>query len=323
MKVLIFDGLDGDAVEVDLQECVRAAAASASPEVGREAAMIADLMSEYPEAGSQLLYSLYRTAGGRVGWKVFRRIVADFRGVGGRPIATASQEMLLERRRLRMFEQAEAKEQREQREKEKAEMATIRREDLRRGQRVYVRVRYGDQMKLRPAKINEVMRAAVNLSIEGENTPRTVRFNEIELSMDGAVDKVSSATAPSLAAVPSAFAALGDGRGVQSVQQPQPRPHVEVRRPSPPPSPQPDPAPEARPADPSPADDLGQVNAWIEQGAAMRESLVKKQDALRADMDNLAAEALRIEEALTAKKAEMVRITAMLTAIDQIRGAAA
>lgn len=309
------------------------------PHLRREADLILSLVVEYRDAGNHLLYSLYRGVGGRVPWKVFRRVLANVRGIGERgPAATAS-EQLAERRKLKTFEQAEARakaaEERARRAKEKAEMATIRREDLHRGQHVFVRVRYGDQMKLRPAKINEVMRAAVNLSIEGENTPRTVRFNEIELSPDGAADKMPSATAPTLAAVPPAFAALGEGRGVQSVPQPERRhPHVEVRRPATPPT-EPDRynslgddskrlvVPSSPSSATSPGDDLGQVNAWIEQGADMRESLVRKQDALRTDMDNLAAEALRIEEALTAKKAEMVRITAMLTAIDQIRGAAA
>jgi hypothetical protein len=288
---------------------------SAPPHVRREGDMIRSLISEYPDAGNHLLYSLYRGAGGKVPWKVFRRVLSDLRsGQRGSPIATASEEMR-ERRRVKAIKEAEIKAEAKKRKaeerarKEKEAMATIRREDLRTGQNVFVRVRYGDQMKLRPAKINEVMRAAINLSIEGENLPRTVRFNEIELSAD--VSDKRPATAPTLTAVPPAFAALSEERR---------HPHVEVRRPSPPAAPPPPPAP---PPPEPPADGLGQVNAWIEQGAAMRESLAKKQEALLGEMDVLALEALRIEEALTAKKAEMARVTAMLAAIDQIRGAAA
>lgn len=295
-------------------------------DVVRDAAMISALLKDFPDAGNHFLYGVYRDSGGQAPWKVFRRAVSQIRGEdsGGKEE---------ELRRLRMLRKEEmeeravvrkkAEEARRKKEEEKA-MATIRREDLRRGQDVYVRVRYADQMKLRPARINEVMRAAVNVSIEGEDQPRTVRFNEIELSLDGSDKAVS--TAPTLAAVPPAFAALGNGRGVQAVERR--HPHVEVRRPHQPyedprpPSP-PVPAQEAPQPTPAPVDTLGQVNAWIEQGSAMRESLVKQQVTLQSAMDDLAAEALRIEEALAAKKAELARVTALLSALDQMRAVAA
>jgi hypothetical protein len=190
-----------------------------------------------------------------------------------------------------------------------------RREELNRGQRVFVRVRYADQLKLRPARVNQVMRGAVNVSIDGEDDPRTVRFNEVELSLDGGDKAVS--TAPTLAAVPPAFTALAPGR----------HPHVEVRRPyQQPPEYQPHDEPHRQvvvEAAPAPADTLGQVNAWIEQGSAMRESLVKQQAVLRVAMDDLAAEALRIEEALATKKTELSRVTSLLAALDQMRAVAA
>jgi hypothetical protein len=336
MKALVVvAGPDGVALEgeVELPEEVAQAVRTldeAPPEISREAFLIADLLRGFSDVGNHDLYALYRKAGGRQPWKLFRRIIAHFRRGDAGPAATVSEQMV-ERRRQKMAERAAAKqraiEARAKREKEK-EMATIRREDLRRGQHVYVRVRYGDQMKLRPAKINEVMRAAVNLLVDGEDRPRTVRFNEIELSTDSTDKKPT--TQPTLAAVPQAFAALG---GPAPPEKRHPHVHVEVRREpveldrrnslqDDPKRLVPPPAPPPEPSSP-PRDDLGQVNAWIQQGAAMREGLVKKQESLQAEVDDLAAEALRIEEAIAAKKAEMARVTAMLTAIDQIRGVVA
>lgn len=299
---------------------ILAAADGLSPEIQRDARIAAAVISEYHDAGAHLIYSLYRQAGGCMSWKTFRRAIGKLRG-DDRPIATASQEMMA-RRRQKVFEEVEAKAEakakaaqaRAERAKEREAM-TIRREDLRRGQHVYVRVRYGDQMKLKPAKINEVMRAAVNLTIEGEHAPLTVRFNEIELSLDSTEKK--PLTAPTLAAVPQAFAALGDGRGVQSVAPERRHPHVEVRRPlAPPPEPSP-PESDARPPV------IDQVSAWIEQGASMRDGLAKQREKIEAEMDALAAEALKIEEAINAKKAEHARVDTLLKALDQMRGTVA
>jgi len=174
---------------------------------------------------------------------------------------------------------------------------TVRREELSKGQRVHVRVRYADQVKLLPACINQVMRGAVNVSIDDENTPRTVRFNEIE---------VEEAPSPTLSAVPPAFAAL-EGHVERRVRE-------DAERRQPPPAP-------ALAATPSQPED--EVNAWIEKGASMRDNLATKQAALAAMMDELVLESLRIEEALAAKKAEHARITALLAALDQMRAAAA
>jgi hypothetical protein len=74
---------------------------------------------------------------------------------------------------------------------------------------------------------------------------------------------------------------------------------------------------------PQPEDTLSKVSAWIEQGSAMRENLVKQQASLQAEMDELALEVLRIEEVLTGKRAEQLRVTALLNALDQMRAAAA
>lgn len=55
----------------------------------------------------------------------------------------------------------------------------------------------------------------------------------------------------------------------------------------------------------------------------MRENLVKQREALQTEMDDLALEALKIEEALKAKKAEHSRVDTLLKALDQMRGTVA
>ena len=182
---------------------------------------------------------------------------------------------------------------------------TVRREELSKGQRVHVRVRYADQVKLLPACINQVMRGAVNVTIDNEDSPRTVRFNEIELS-----------SSPSLSAVPPAFVALAEGRVERR------EPVVEMRRQ---PSPLPVVAPAAAPAAPAatPSQTEDEVTAWIEKGASMRDNLLSKQAALQASMDEMVLETLRIEEALAAKKTELTRVTTLLAALDQMRAVAA
>jgi hypothetical protein len=211
-------------------------------------------------------------------------------------------------------------------------------------------IRLAGHLKLRPATVNNVMRGAVNVQIDNEEQPRTVRFNEVETSAEAAQQSYQANGSPPqtqqyprqpqqpqieyrrpqqprderderdgpllvgsppktagapLTAVPPAFAALGR-------QQPEP-PKVVVPPPVivPPSSP------------PQPEDTLSKVSAWIEQGSAMRENLVKQQASLQAEMDELALEVLRIEEVLTGKRAEQLRVTALLNALDQMRAAAA
>lgn len=102
-------------------------------------------------------------------------------------------------------------------------------------------------------------------------------------------------------------------RPYQAQGQPQPRPSEPVKVPLPQP-----PAPPL-----PPVDTLGQVSAWIEQGSAMREGLLKQKEQLQIEMDDLALEVLKIEEALVGKRAEQARVTALLAALDQMRAAAA
>jgi hypothetical protein len=297
------------------------------------AKMISLVQTMPPSVGNKEFYRVYRHEGGTVGWKEFRRCIALLRGGDD---AEAEAERMdreeadrLEREtgRLERVERArierEDREAHELAERERAEraaerekqneggaMTTIRREDLKRGQDVWVRVRFGAHMKLRPARVNNVMRGAVNVTIDGEQQPRMLRFNEIELSPD-ATDKAPTPSEPSgLTTVPPAFAALADGRGVRAVERPQPA----VERPQP---------IQSAPIVPSANGALDKVNAWIEQGSAMRENLVKQQAALQTEMDDLAAEALRIEEASVAKRAELARVVSLLSALDQMRAAAA
>ena len=181
------------------------------PEIHHEAALIFKLMKDFPDAGNHYLYGLYRSAKGAAPWKVFRRALALARGgpdadrVRNEDVKNATRNAA---RKRELEERAETKRRAEEarrKKKEEEPMATIRREDLRRGQSVWVRVRFADQMKLKPAKINEVMRAAVNVTVEGDNGPRTVRFNEIELSPEGsdkAVSVVASPAAPPRCAAP-------------------------------------------------------------------------------------------------------------------------
>jgi hypothetical protein len=295
------------------------------PEYRREATLLIQSLQDYPSAGNHFLFNTYRSYGGKMTWKDFRQSVAIFRGEEIQIDERKKEEQSRnERRKQELQERAEGRQRAEEaRRKKKEEMGTIRREDLRRGQFVFVRVRFADQMKLKRARVLDVMRAAVNVMVEGDGEPRTVRFNEIEIdetSTDKVPGTVTTVATPSgsnpgpraphhgqpLTAVPQAFQQLGDGRGVQPA-----RPVVEVRRPA---LPAPPPPPE------NPAD---KMNAWIEQGRSMRDGLVKQKEVLQNEMDTLAAEALRIEEALNGKRAEMTKVDAMITVIDQMKTAAA
>jgi len=269
---------------------------------------ISALVREAPSLGNHDLYAVYRNDGGTVPWKVFRRAVAICRGGADADVEMeriededAACDMRIAKARLRAAARSVERDL-EKREKERGGSGmTVQREELSKGQRVFVRVRYADQMKLRPARVNQVMRGAVNVTIDDEDAPRTVRFNEIEI--DGAPTTLS--------AVPPAFAALAEteGRAVRRVREPQ----VDVPR-LPPPTASPPTAPEQT---------EDEVTAWIEKGASMRDNLVVKQMALQASMDELVLESLRIEEALAAKKAEYARVTGLLAALDQMRAAAA
>jgi hypothetical protein len=276
---------------------------------------ISALVRDAPSLGNHDLYAVYRNDGGTVPWKVFRRAVAICRGGADADVEMDRIEdedlvhtTRLAAMRLRTAANHAERVEREEREKHEKEQGgstmTVQREELSRGQRVFVRVRYADQVKLRPACINQVMRGAVNVTIDDEDSPRTVRFNEIEVSP------------PTLSAVPPAFAALAEGRGERR------EPVVEMRRQAPPP---PVAAPAVASAAPAatPSQTEDEVTAWIEKGASMRDNLLSKQAALQASMDEMVLETLRIEEALTLKKIELVRITTLLTALDQMRAVAA
>ncbi len=306
-------------------------------EVDAELAKMMSLVQTMPPSvGNKEFYRVYKAEGGTAGWKEFRRCIVLLRG-GDDAEAEArrmdreeADRLEREKGRLERVERArierEDREAHELAERERAEraaerekqneggaMTTIRREDLKRGQDVWVRVRFGAHMKLRPARVNDVMRGAVNVTIDGEQQPRMLRFNEIELSPD-ATDKAPTPSEPSgLTAVPPAFAALADGRGVRAVERPQPA-YEPVKVPQP---------IQSAPIVPSANGALDKVNAWIEQGSAMRDNLVKQQATLQNEMDDLAAEALRIEEASVAKRAELARVVSLLSALDQMRAAAA
>lgn len=99
----------------------------------------------------------------------------------------------------------------------------IRREDLKRGDDVYVLVKYGahgEQVKRKKARITDVLRAAVVVDrIEGEQGARTVRFSDLELVVPGTpppsvVQKRKLLTSVDmeqpLREVPLALAALAD-----------------------------------------------------------------------------------------------------------------
>jgi hypothetical protein len=272
-------------------------------DVKREAALVLAVIQMFPGSGNRLLYSKYREAGGRVSWKMFRPALALARGgAEAEAIHTrrAAAEAEATKRQAAVTARAEA---RRERERQGENMATIRREDLRAGQKVWVKVQIGNQLKLRPARLEEVMRAAVSVTIEGDKQPRMMRFNEIELT-DGS-EKVTPEAHSTLTAVPSAFAALE--RAVV----------VEQRRPLPPQVQQPIvPAPTVENA-------LDKVNSWIEQGSSMRDGLARQREVLQNALDDLAAEALRIEEAAVAKRAELSRLESLLAALDQMRAVVA
>jgi hypothetical protein len=308
---------------------------------------------DFPDSGAHFVFGIYRDSGGTSSWKVFRRTVEVLRRGDLPPSKEALEEERARRRQQEMRDRAEerarkdaererkraerererAEREREERERagrerEKEEAMTIRREDLYKTQRVWVRVRYAGHLKLTPARVLDVVRAAAQVQIEGEKAPRLVRFNEISLTGHEEAEQ-EAPTGGGLTAVPPAFQSLGEGRGVQQVQsRPHPyverrhvpQPIVEARRPVSQPA-----SPPSQPVSPPPPQPsaLDQVAAWIEQGSGMRENLMKQKDALQEEMDNLALEALRIEEALKAKKAEHSRVDTLLKALEQMRGTVA
>lgn len=291
------------------------------PAIQHDAALIVSLLRDLPNAGNHFLFAQFKDAGGFAPWKSFRRALAIMRE-GGDPKSTIEDKAAKQARRKRqMQERAEAKKIRAQeaeRKKEEESMATIRREDLTRGQEVWVKSASdptGNQRKRKSAKVLEVARAAVRVQINGDPRPTLLRFNEIALEAEDTPEDQS------LSVVPAAFAALA-GRGHQV--EPRQHPHVEVRRPqqvaAEPPAPPAAPPP-TPPATASGA--LDQVNAWVEQASTMRDGLVKQQAQLQVEMDDLALEALKIEEALAVKRTEQARLTALLAALDQVRAAAA
>jgi len=275
---------------------------------------IAELVDGLPATiSNRILFGMYRQDGGTVSWKTFRRAVAICRGG---EVAHAEldrvdaeyEEEMARKERVAWQLAAAAVAKSVAAEKEKGEKMAVRREDLRKGQRVFVRVRYADQVKLRPASVNQVMRGAVNVIIDDEDTPRTVRFNEIEIDEARTPRKLTQVEI-------AAAAAVEEGRVERR------GPEVAVKR-APPPSPVAVPAPQAEPTSSASQDD-DEVNAWIAKGSSMRDNLVSKQMALTAAMDELVLEALRIEELLAAKKAEHARVTSLLAALDQMRAVAA
>lgn len=321
------------------------------PKDRADALLMIRAIFDFPDCGAHFVYGIYRDNGGKSSWKDFRRTAEVFRRGDLSPSKTDVNRDRAKRRQQEMKDRAEARakkdaererkreerareeREREEREREKeTAMTTIRREDLYKTQQVWVRVRYAGHLKLTPARVLDVVRAAAQVQIEGEKAPRLVRFNEISLTGH---EEQEQAVAPGhhggLTAVPPAFQGLGEGRGVQQMQQNGGRhpyverrhapsqPIVETRRQvsQPPQISQPPP-----PAAPPPSA-LDQVAAWIEQGSGMRENLLKQREALQEEMDNLALEALKIEEALKTKKAEHGRVDTLLKALDQMRGTVA
>jgi len=283
---------------------------------------IANLVHDLPAGvGNRTLYAVYCDEGGKVPWKVFRRTVAFCRGGNDAAIEherVAAEADAEERREARAFgmalARAEAAEESAAEALEAARGAAkmTRREDLSRGQRVFVRVRYADQTKLRPARVNQVMRGAVNVRIDDEDEPRTVRFNEIEIH----------APVPAIPPPTAGAVAMADGR----VERRAAEPEVTVRR-APPPAPVAVPAPPVAEAPavtaPVAAPIDAEVNAWIEKGSTMRDNLITKRSMLVVAMDDLVEETLRIEETLAAKKIELARVDALLLALDQMRSVVA
>jgi hypothetical protein len=272
----------------------RLGAVSESVQLG-EAEKIVELTRRYPSVGNHVLFALYKNDGGVVTWKAFRQAVALVRGTEtiedvNRRLADATR---VPKRKVRKADGPK-------RGANGGGMA-MKREDLRRGQVVFVRVRYGDGLtKLREAKVLDVMRAAVVVKVDGETDARTVRFNEIELVNS---DKP-------LTAVPQAFAALDP----ETPKAPKERKKFEPKV-SPP-------VAEKQPAA-APLPDLGEVTKWLAAGASMRDTLAAQSQVLQSEMDSLAAEALRVEEALQSKRADKARVDALIAVLDQMRTAAA
>jgi hypothetical protein len=161
------------------------------------------------------------------------------------------------------------------------------------------------------------MRAAVIVKAEGETDARTVRFNEIELVNS---DKPFTA-------VPQAFAAL-DPETTPAKQVPKERERKKFEPRVSPPAVEhcvvrpPEPSPKQSAAA-APTPDLGEVTKWLAAGAHMRDTLAAQSQVLQSEMDALAAEALRVEEALQSKRADKARVDALIVALDQMRTAAA
>lgn len=293
---------------------------AADPPPMEEMLKIDRLVHDMPaNIGNRTLYAIYCEEGGKVPWKTFRRAVAFCRGGGDAEVEhdrVAAEADAEAKREARVFEMELTRAVKEatvavEAAAQGAEKMT-RREDLSRGQRVFVRVRYADQTKLRPARVNQVMRGAVNVRIDDEDEPRTVRFNEIEIHAP-----VPTTSPPTIGAV-----AMADGR----VERRAAEPEVTMKR-APPPAPVAVPAPPVAEAPvvtaPVAAPIDAEVNAWIEKGSTMRDNLITKRSMLVVAMDDLVEETLRIEETLAAKKVELARVDALLLALDQMRSVVA
>lgn len=199
---------------------------------------------------------------------------------------------------------------------------SIRREDVAKGDPIYVLVRYGrdgEQVKRKKARVVDVLRAAAIVDrIEGETGSRTVRFNDLEL-----IPKVgpgSSADVPEVSAlreVPRALAELSDeivanevaetiGRArpqlvaVEKVVEP--APVVEVVQ-------KPEAAGSDRPTS---------VDAWIAQGTALREQMMEKGSAVENEIAQLEEQRAQLDAVLAARRQELVKIQGLIDLMAQL-----
>lgn len=211
----------------------------------------------------------------------------------------------------------------------------IRRDDLTKGDPVYVIVKYGrdgENVKRKKGRVVEVLRAAAVVDrIEGETGARTVRFNELELvpkvgpqppavvqsrrlSPDADVPEEST-----LREVPAAFADLAQHPVEDEVADMVERAERE-RRPR---LVTPLPAPEmkkeeSRPMKESPSERPTDLEAWIGQGTALRDQMVERGSSIENDIAQLEGQKAQLEAMLAARREELSRLQKLIDLMAQL-----
>lgn len=218
----------------------------------------------------------------------------------------------------------------------------IRREDVTKGDPIYVLVRYGrdgEQVKRKKARVVDVLRAAAIVDrIEGETGARTVRFNDLELIPKVGPQPPSVVQARRLSAdadvpedsmlreVPRAFAELSDeivaNEVAETVERARPQlVSVEKAAPVDVPVELSDPVVEVvQKPEAGSSERPTSVDAWIAQGTALREQMVEKGSAVENEIAKLEEQRAQLDAMLAARKQELAKIQGLIDLMAQLDG---